>query len=87
MTDVELLRVTLDRLNMTYKEAAGITGVSEISMKRYATGKQAIPEKVWRGMLEKEASLYIRLAEIAERARTPCTRCGRPRQKNELKNG
>lgn len=35
MTDVELLKITLNRLNMTYKEAATLCGMGESTFFQY----------------------------------------------------
>jgi AraC-like DNA-binding protein len=68
MTDIELMRATLERLNLTYKVAAGITGMSEPTFKRYCTGVTKVKPHVWRALLEYEAKIHERQQDIAGRA-------------------
>lgn len=69
MTDVELLKITLNRLNMTYKEAAALCGMGESTFKNYGTGLHRVKPIVWRALLEHEAKAYQRQQDIAEMAR------------------
>lgn len=86
MTDVELMRTTLNRLNLTYKAAAAICDMSEVTFQRYGTISNKIKPSVWRSLLEYEARLHERKTEIISRAaalgagaeETPKRR-GRPR--------
>lgn len=68
MTDTELLRATLDRLGLTYKAAAGIVGMSEVTLKRYCTGHGKIKPQAWRGLLEHEAKIYQRQQALQDQA-------------------
>ncbi|OQA85341.1 MAG: hypothetical protein BWY31_01977 [Lentisphaerae bacterium ADurb.Bin242] len=88
MTDNELIRSTLDRLNLTYKEASSITGMSETTFKRYGTVSAKVKPAVWRSLLEYEATSYIRQQDINTRAASMGAtatespkRRGRPRQR------
>ena len=67
MTDTELLKITLDRLNLTNKETAAMFGVSERSI--YIAGRYHIPGDLWRLLLEHEAKAYQRQQDVIEAAR------------------
>ncbi|OPZ93810.1 MAG: hypothetical protein BWY74_00991 [Firmicutes bacterium ADurb.Bin419] len=67
MTDTELIRETLQRLNLTYKAAAAIVGMSEVTFKRYGTSAKKVKPQVWRSLLEYEAKTYQRHKAIRER--------------------
>lgn len=69
MTDTELLKITLDRLNMTYKEAAAICCMAEGTFFHYGMGLHKVKPIVWRLLLEHEAKAYQRQQDIAEMAR------------------
>lgn len=94
MTDNELIRSTLDRLSLTYKEAARITGMSEPTFQRYANTAHKVKPAVWRSLLEYEAGSYIRQQEVnkaASQMGAPAAeslkRRGRPRRKLENLDG
>ena len=69
MTDTELLKITLDRLNLTNKETAAMFGVSERSIAHYIAGRYHIPGDLWRLLLEHEAKVYQRQQDVIEAAR------------------
>ena len=69
MTDTELLKITLDRLNLTYKEAAAICSMGEGTFKNYGAGLHKIKPIVWRLLLEHEAKAYQRQLDVIEAAR------------------
>ena len=69
MTDVELLKITLNRLNMTYKEAAALCGMGESTFFQYGMGLHRVNPIIWRALLEYEAKVYQRQQDIAEMAR------------------
>ena len=68
MTDVELLKITLERLNLTNRATATMFGVTERSIAYYLAGCK-IPAGLWRALLEHEAKAYQRQQDITEMAR------------------
>ncbi len=68
MTDTELIRATLERLQLTYSQGSKICGLSEVTFKRYGTVSHKVKPIVWRSLLEYEARLYSRQMDIAKRA-------------------
>ena len=68
MTDAELLKITLERLNLTNRTTATMFGVTERSIAYYLAGCK-IPAGLWRVLLEHEAKAYQRQQDIAEMAR------------------
>lgn len=69
MTDIELLKITLDRLNLTNRAIATMFGVSNVQISNYLAGRYNIPADLWRALLEHEAMVYQRQQDIAEMAR------------------
>jgi len=86
MTDQQLIKSTIDRLNITGKALAKTIGITLTRMNSYTAGKCNIPPDVWRGILDYEARIYERQQEVnraasqmgAPAAETPKRR-GRPR--------
>ncbi len=68
MSDIEILKATLERLGLTYKAAAAILGISPASINQYISGNNKIPEKVWRGLLEHEAKIFQRQQSLQDQA-------------------
>ncbi len=69
MTDTELLKITLDRLNLTNKETAVLFNISAQQISNYIAGRYHIPGDLWRLLLEHEAKAYQRQQDVIEAAR------------------
>lgn len=69
MSEAELLKITLERMNMSYSEAANILGMTKGTFSNYTAGKCSVPPKIWMALLELEAKAYQRHKDIQERVK------------------
>lgn len=60
ITNTELLKLTIQRLQITPEKAAIITDTHPENMQIYLAGKAGVPKRVWRALLEWSIEEYVR---------------------------
>ncbi|MDD5727555.1 MAG: hypothetical protein PHV59_03230 [Victivallales bacterium] len=68
MTDRELLKITMERHELTIKAAAAAWSVSKNTLASALSGRCKVPATIWVAILEYEARVYERRQDITARA-------------------